>query len=205
MAFGAWPSLGSLAAETLPMNTSAAPDDEAFWAQVRSQFEWEPYSSNFVTAVRDISPKHVSELAVARATEINSLEIAKVFTPNWKQDLRRKVADFIGAPVDNVALLRNTTEDVTTVLSHWQLQQGDEILASSAEHGPFYDTFGAACCTRWRDDPAVPPSRSRRFDALYRRRRRTRDDTTHPPRDDRPYCIVRCDQSRAGHSRCGAC
>jgi selenocysteine lyase/cysteine desulfurase len=141
MAFGAWPSLRSLAAETLPTNASAGPDDEVFWAQVRSQFEWEPYSSNFVTVVRGISPKHIRELAVARATEINSLEITKVFTPNWKQDLRRKVADFIGAPVDNVALLRNTTEGVTTVLSHWHLQQGDEILTSSAEHGPFYDTL----------------------------------------------------------------
>jgi cysteine desulfurase/selenocysteine lyase len=40
-----------------------------------------------------------------------------------------------------VALVRNTTEGVTTVLSNWPLERGDEILTSSAEHGPFYDTL----------------------------------------------------------------
>jgi selenocysteine lyase/cysteine desulfurase len=40
-----------------------------------------------------------------------------------------------------VALLRNTTEGVTTVLANWPLKAGDEILTSSAEHGPFYDTL----------------------------------------------------------------
>jgi selenocysteine lyase/cysteine desulfurase len=37
--------------------------------------------------------------------------------------------------------VRNTTEGVTTVLLNWPLERGDEILTSSAEHGPFYDTL----------------------------------------------------------------
>jgi hypothetical protein len=78
LAFGAWPVLRSLPAKALPGNSGAAPDDEAFWGQVRSQFEWERESSNLVTVVRGISPKHVRELAVGRATELNSLEITKV-------------------------------------------------------------------------------------------------------------------------------
>jgi hypothetical protein len=141
MVFGAWPALRPLAVDTLPATSVITPADEPFWGQVRSQFEWEPESSNLVTVVRGISPKRIRELAVARATELNSLEITKVITPNWKQGVRKKVADFIGAPVENVALLRNTTEGVTTVLSNWPLKPGDEILTSSAEHGPFYDTL----------------------------------------------------------------
>ena len=144
MAFAAWPKLRSFASNaprTLPANSHPAPEDEAYWSQVRSQFEWEPESSNLVTVVRGISPKHVRELAGSRATELNSIAPTKVVTRNWKQGIRQKVADFIGAPVENVALLRNTTEGVTTVLSNWPLKQGDEILTSSAEHGPFYDTL----------------------------------------------------------------
>jgi isopenicillin-N epimerase len=141
MAFAAWPVLRSLPAKALPGNSGAAPDDEAFWGQVRSQFEWEPESSNLVTVVRGISPKHIRELAAARATQLNSVEITKVVTPNWKQGVRKKVADFIGAPAENVALVRNTTEGVTTVFSNWPLKRGDEILTSSAEHGHFYDTL----------------------------------------------------------------
>jgi isopenicillin-N epimerase len=141
MAFGAWPTLRSLAGQAPPTRSGAAADDEAYWASVRTQFEWEPESSNLVTVVRGISPKHIRELAEARATELNSLDTAKVMTRNWKQGVRKKVADFIGAPVENVALLRNTTEGVTTVLSNWPLKRGDEILTSSAEHGHFYDTL----------------------------------------------------------------
>jgi len=141
MAFAAWPALRSFAAEGLPTNSSTKPHDEVYWSQVRSQFEWEPESSNLLTVVHGISPKRIRELTVARATDLNSLEITKVIKPNWKQGVRKKVADFIGAPVENVALLRNTTEGVTTVLSNWPMKQGDEILTSSAEHGPFYDTL----------------------------------------------------------------
>jgi isopenicillin-N epimerase len=36
-------------------------------------------------------------------------------------------------------LLRNTTEGVGTVLLNWPLSRGEEILTSSAEHGPYYD------------------------------------------------------------------
>ena len=141
MAYAGWPILRSLASDALPANSHPAPDDEAYWSQIRSQFEWEPESSNMVTVVRGISTRHVREVAVRRATEFNSLSAAKIIQRGWKQGIREKVAPFIGAPNENVALLRNTTEGVTTVLSNWPLKQGDEILTSSAEHGAFYDTL----------------------------------------------------------------
>jgi selenocysteine lyase/cysteine desulfurase len=141
LAFGAWPALSPLAVGALPTASVISPDDEGYWTRVRTRFEWEPSSSNLVTVVRGISTKQTREAANGHATELNSIEDTKVFKPNWRAGLRKKVADFIGAPVDNVALLRNTTEGVTTVLSNWPLRQGDEILTSSAEHGPFYDTL----------------------------------------------------------------
>lgn len=141
MAFAAWPRLRSFAANALVADSHPAADNENYWSQVRSQFEWQSELSNLVTVVRGISTRHIRELAVSRATELNSIEATKVVTRNWKQGVRQKVADFIGAPVENVALLRNTTEGVTTVLSNWPLKPGDEILTSSAEHGPFYDTL----------------------------------------------------------------
>jgi hypothetical protein len=54
MAFGAWPMLRSSAPDALPTTSPAAADDEAFWTRVRSQFEWEPESSNLVTVVRGL-------------------------------------------------------------------------------------------------------------------------------------------------------
>jgi len=57
VAFGAWPALSPLAVGALPTASVISPDDERSWARVRSQFEWEPSSSNLVTVVRGISTK----------------------------------------------------------------------------------------------------------------------------------------------------
>jgi isopenicillin-N epimerase len=143
MAFAAWPVLRG-SAEQQPAATAATggrADDETYWASVRSQFEWDPGSSNLVTVVRGIAPKITREAATLNALRLNSVRASEFFPANWKEGLREKVASFVGAPRENVAILRNTTEGVTTVLSNWPLKQGDEILTSSAEHGPFYDTL----------------------------------------------------------------
>ena len=141
MAFAAWPALRAPATAALPISSATGSDDEAYWGKVRAQFEWDPASSNLVTVVRGIAPKATREAAELNALRLNSVRTTDWVPPNWKQELRQKAAAFIGAPTDNVAILRNTTEGVTTVLSNWPLKRGDEILTSSAEHGPFYDTL----------------------------------------------------------------
>jgi selenocysteine lyase/cysteine desulfurase len=141
MAFSAWPSLRPIATAALPQTPGAgAPDDETFWANVRSQFEISPEFVNLVSAVRGRTTKANREIAFNEATRQNQLP-APPPNPNWQDELRKKAAALIGAPFENLALLRNTTEGVTTVLANWPLKPGDEILTSSAEHAPFYDAL----------------------------------------------------------------
>jgi selenocysteine lyase/cysteine desulfurase len=139
MAFSAWPSLRAHARLSLQPLGSGAPDDEKFWNEVRAQFELAPGPANLVTVVRGVAPKAVRESVAASAERSNAFR--PVPDPDWKQKVRKKAADLIGAPADRVALQRNTTEGVTTVLLNWPLKRGDEILTSSAEHGHFYDTL----------------------------------------------------------------
>lgn len=139
MAFSVWPVLRTLtAAQRIP--GSGAPDDENFWAYVRSEFELAPEFANLVSVVRGNFTKANREIAYNEATRLNQLT-APLLDFRWHEEVRRKAAALIGAPTENVALLRNTTEGVTTVLANWPLKAGDEILASSAERGPFYDTL----------------------------------------------------------------
>ena len=141
MAFSVWPSLHPSATTALQQIPGAgAPDDETFWASVRSEFELAPEFTNLVSVVRGNFTKTNREIAFNEATRLNQLAAPRP-DPNREQDIRSKAAGFIGAPAENIALLRNTTEGVTTVLSNWPLKPGDEILTSSAEHGPFYDTL----------------------------------------------------------------
>ena len=138
MAFSAWPVLRPFAAaQRIP--GSGAPEDETFWAYVRSEFEISPEFVNLVSAVRGNFTKANREIAFNEATRLNQLPAPRDL--QWQEEVRQKAAALIGAPIENVALLRNTTEGVTTVLANWPLKAGDEVLTSSAEHGPFYDTL----------------------------------------------------------------
>jgi selenocysteine lyase/cysteine desulfurase len=117
--------------------------DESFWSAVRTRFEVVADNSNLVTVVRGVAPT-ATRLRVAEEYErLNSFRLGGTPNAARKAASRQKAAAFIGAPDNTVALVRNTTEGVTTVLMNWPLQPGDEILTSSAEHGAFYDTLAA--------------------------------------------------------------
>ncbi|MEM7372458.1 MAG: aminotransferase class V-fold PLP-dependent enzyme [Bacteroidota bacterium] len=120
-----------------------------FWESVRQKFEVSPDAVNLVTSVRGVTTKVVREGLASETERLNvfqdllDLLYSKEPRPpeRSKATARQTTAKFIGALPEEVALLRNTTEGVTTVLMNWPLERGDEILVSSAEHFPYYDTL----------------------------------------------------------------
>jgi selenocysteine lyase/cysteine desulfurase len=56
------------------------------------------------------------------------------FFPTLKDEVRNKVADFINASPDEIAINRNTTEGINTAIHGLDMNEGDEILISSLEH-----------------------------------------------------------------------
>lgn len=56
------------------------------------------------------------------------------FLPRMKQNVLEKVAAFIGAGPDEVALTRNTTEGMNFAANGIDLSPGDEVLLSTMEH-----------------------------------------------------------------------
>jgi selenocysteine lyase/cysteine desulfurase len=141
MSLAAWPALHAGGrTQSLP-ETGGAPEDEAFWARVRSEFELAPERTNLVTVVRGVTTRAVREAIGAETERLNAFRPREESIRELKNAARARAAAFVGAPSDGVALLRNTTEGVTTVLSNWPLERGDEILTSTAEHGPFYATL----------------------------------------------------------------
>ncbi len=51
------------------------------------------------------------------------------------EEVRQKVADFIGAGQEEIILTRNTTEGINLIGSCLALESGDEILTTTHEHG----------------------------------------------------------------------
>ena len=60
------------------------------------------------------------------------------FLPTLKGEIRDKLAKFIGASTDEVAINRNTTEGMNLIAGGLDLREGDEVLISSHEHPAGY-------------------------------------------------------------------
>ena len=56
------------------------------------------------------------------------------FIPRKKEEVRTKLAEFIHASPDEVAITRNTTEGMNFVANGLDMEEGDEVLLSSMEH-----------------------------------------------------------------------
>ena len=56
------------------------------------------------------------------------------FLPTQKDAIRTKLAKFINASPDEVAITRNTTEGMNVAASGVELKEGDEVIISTHEH-----------------------------------------------------------------------
>src|SRR5713101_2971038 len=53
---------------------------------------------------------------------------------NW-DEYRRPVAEFVGAKLEEIALVRNATEGLNYVVNGLDLKPGDEVIYTDEEHG----------------------------------------------------------------------
>lgn len=56
------------------------------------------------------------------------------YIPEKKEEVRRKVAEFMNAEPEEIAITRNTTEGMNFVANGLDLEEGDEIILSTMEH-----------------------------------------------------------------------
>lgn len=121
---------------TLPDFRTAANDDELF-AMVRKQLLVPENRIYLNTGSLGPSPLQVID---AMHTYTRQLEMNPV-GENWgplgtqMELVRKKVADFIHADVEEVILTRNTTEGLNLIAQSLDLKKDDEILTTTLEHG----------------------------------------------------------------------
>jgi selenocysteine lyase/cysteine desulfurase len=129
LAFAAWPTLTPGVSRPPAVQRAAAEQDhdEQFWAGIRNQFELRTDQINVATAVRGVTPRATRERMAESTEQFNTYRASGV--AELKNVSRAKAAAFINAPAGGVALLRNTTEGVGTVLLNWPLSRGDHPTA----------------------------------------------------------------------------
>lgn len=109
--------------------------DGGYWARVREQFVMPEGFAYMNTGRLGSTPKPVLDALMHywRLMAENPSENSSVFEQR-QESIRVKAAAFVGASVDEIALVRNTTEGLVTVINGLDLKQGDEILHSFHEH-----------------------------------------------------------------------
>jgi len=108
--------------------------DDAYWWKVRSQFnvvDGLTYMNNgtlgpMPRVVFDANERYMREIMEDPTNSGRAEEIDKV---------REKVAQFVGATADEIALTRSTTEGMNIFAHGFNWKAGDEVLYCTHEHG----------------------------------------------------------------------
>ena len=115
-------------AENTPPETLAA--DEDFWQYIRQSYTGSPYWIDLNSAGLSASPKMVQEALKSYAdlcNEIPSYNLRRVLDAG-KEVLRRKLATLCGCPPEELAIQRNATEALETIIFGLALKAGDEVV-----------------------------------------------------------------------------
>ncbi|MBW7937137.1 MAG: aminotransferase class V-fold PLP-dependent enzyme, partial [Flavobacteriales bacterium] len=111
-------------------------DEEDFWGWVRMQYTVSANMINLNNGGVSPQPKSVQE-ALFRYTEMAnqapSYYLWRVLDEG-KEQVRRKLADIIRVSSDEVAINRNTTESLMTVIHGLNLKKGDEVVLSKYDY-----------------------------------------------------------------------
>jgi isopenicillin-N epimerase len=110
-------------------------EDGGYWAKVRKHFMLEEGFSYLNTGTLGPTPRPVWEAMNEywRLMAVNPNEKSAIFQDHVEQ-IRTKVASFLGASSDEIAITRNTTEGNTILCQGLDLKAGDEILITAYEH-----------------------------------------------------------------------
>ena len=156
-------------------NPKEVAKDEDFWFSVRRSYDISPefvhLESGWYSAVsRDVLDAHLDN---ARAlNRITSFYLRRRYDDE-KDGMKQAVADLAGVPPEEMALCRNTTEALNTVILGLDTRPGDEFVWCEREYPSMKDALEQSAerygtVNRIVDVPLVPRSDSEVVEAYER-------------------------------------
>ena len=137
MAFAALPEVTTLVPDLASLPAAPAPHDEVAWEKIASEFLLRPGLMYMNTGTRGPSPRYVHFSQVRALEGINTDYngyTMNVANGAFTSALRRKLAAFVGAKENEVALTNNTSDGM--IMGTWGpvLEPGDEIAYTNHDH-----------------------------------------------------------------------
>lgn len=144
--------------------------DEGFWRTVRERYDLRPDVVNLDHGWTNPPPRAATETQYREIRELAGLpaeELLRDWDTVTTTETRRAIADAMGVAPEELALVRNATEALDTVLLGLPLKAGDEIVCSAHD---YYAMLDALEQRRSRDDVVLtmvrPPVPARSLDEV---------------------------------------
>ena len=124
----------------MPAEALYARDPEAYWAELRKQWIFRPgflYLNNGTvgSSPLPVLRAYIESILHEEQMENDDTELYPLWGyGNW-DNFRAPVAKFLGANLEEIALVRNATEGLNYVANGLDLRPGDEVIYTDEEHG----------------------------------------------------------------------
>lgn len=115
---------------TLPSHFLNFKTDADYWKAIRAAFDLNTKKAFFNCATLGPSPRIVTQKIYETMLQIDQLgEMSHDI-----KAVRERIAQFVGAEADEIALTKNTTEGVNIIANGLALSEDDEIIMTNHEH-----------------------------------------------------------------------
>ncbi|HWA16488.1 MAG TPA: aminotransferase class V-fold PLP-dependent enzyme [Gemmatimonadales bacterium] len=120
-----------------PASRYGAPDDEDYWGEVQRAFDCDRTMTNLNNGGCSPTPSHVLEQMIRDLKFSNELPVIHM----WQtlepriESVRRELARSFGCDVEEMAITRNASEALETLIFGLDLKKGDEVICSNQNYG----------------------------------------------------------------------
>lgn len=141
-------ALGLLASPAFLAAHAATPPaqlaaDEAFWAAIRADFRLTPDYVNLENGFYCFQPEPVLAAFIdnVRTLNVEASRYMRTRKDDDKARIRARLASFGGCAPEELAITRNTTESLDTVINGIDWRPGDEAVMANQDYGAMLDMF----------------------------------------------------------------
>jgi selenocysteine lyase/cysteine desulfurase len=137
------PALGDYLKRFEGVPAEALAGEEEFWAGIRGGYRLKQDYINFENGYYAIMPEETLEKYIAHIREVNlqgSYYMRTVQAENKKKVIA-KLAELAGCAPTEMAITRNTTESLDTVINGFHWNAGDEAIMAQQDYGSIVNQF----------------------------------------------------------------
>lgn len=124
-------------------SAQALADDESYWSTIQRAFDAERTMINLNNGGISPTPTHVLEQMIRDLRFVNELPVEH----NWRvleprmESTRRELAREFGCDPEEMAVTRNASEGLETMILGIDLQRGDEVIVTNQNYGRMITTW----------------------------------------------------------------